>query len=117
MADQTQTLKGLSESIAEHVAGKLKLNPSASLDNSILKELQTISSLLGNAINKSPSTTAKQYKLPDVFKVKEDAEKKQQTDSLKNSAGDSTKATEDGSGTTSSKDSKPEQSFLEKLKE
>ena len=76
MADQTQTLKGLSESVAEHVASKLKLTPSSSLDNSILKELQTISSLLGNAINKSPSTTAKQHKLPDAFKSVADKEKK-----------------------------------------
>ena len=64
MADQTQTLKGLSESVAEHVASKLKLTPSSSLDSSILKELKNISSLLGSSISKNQSVSAGQYRIP-----------------------------------------------------
>ena len=64
MADQTQTLKGLSESVAEHVASKLKLTPSFSLNSSILKELKNISSLLGSSISKNQSVSAGQYRIP-----------------------------------------------------
>lgn len=66
MADQTQTLKGLSESVAEHVASKLKLTPSSSLDSLILKELKNISSLLGSSISKNQSVSAGQYRIPSL---------------------------------------------------
>ena len=68
MANQTQTLTELSTLVANDVASKLKLNSSSSLNESILKELKTISLLLGNAINKTPGSLDRQYKLPDAFK-------------------------------------------------